>query len=75
MIQIWEGDSEGREGGKKREKRKRDLKKIFIWFGFFTCLLDLEVSVISLEGLIKGSHHVLITGYIFQTLTNMIQVL
>lgn len=40
--------NEGKEGGRKRERRKRNLKNInFLWAFFFSpCLLVLEVCVV-----------------------------
>lgn len=41
--------NEGKEGGRKRERRKRNLKNInFLWVCFFfsPCLLVLEVCVV-----------------------------
>lgn len=70
MIQIWERDGERREEGRRKEgKEEERLKKKSIFFGFVFFSLFIGFGglccFILLEGLIKGSHHVLIIRYIF----------
>lgn len=73
VIQVWEVGGEGREGGggggREEERLLRNDRLPIVW-GFFYLFIRLFIGFggsccfVLLEGLSKGSHHVLITRYI-----------